>query len=103
MFLLWHFILGFVLFGQDSLFPLRFNPAMAVSKESVQHRSEKTFPTAFSSLSIPFFDDFARRSFRPDTGKWLPGSAVYINTGYPRAPFTIGARSEEHTSELQSH
>lgn len=46
------------------------------------------FAQGSSSLSLPFFDDFARFDNRLDTTKWEKGSTVYINNHFSRNPLT---------------
>jgi hypothetical protein len=90
-------ILTFFLFltrystAQETLSPLIYNAKLFSSVVANNYSNSKVQSSPSFTLSLPFFDDFARPSFGPDTTKWLSGSAVYVNTGYPRAPFTLGA------------
>jgi Secretion system C-terminal sorting domain len=81
---------GIFVKGQDTLLPLRSNPVIFQSTADASLQAKKNQTNNFLSLSLPFFDDFAKQSTRPDLNKWLPGSSVYLNKSYPRAPFTIG-------------
>ena len=92
VFFVFLFLSAALIFAQkDSLYPLRVNFALTNERSfnEVNHTTQKTTSPIFL-LSLPFFDDFAKPSSRPDTTKWIAGSAVYVNTGFPRAPFTIG-------------
>lgn len=73
---------------KDSLYPLNSNPKL-FSRVPAAASAAKIASAA--PLSLPFFDDFAQPLLFPDTSKWMNDStAVFLNTTYPRAPFTIG-------------
>ena len=44
------------------------------------------FSHAQTTLSLPFFDDFARYKNRIDTLKWEPGSSVFVNDHFSKNP-----------------
>ena len=44
------------------------------------------FSHAQTTLSLPFFDDFARYKSRLDTLKWEPGSSVFVNDHFSKNP-----------------
>ena len=46
-----------------------------------------------AAVSLPFFDDFAAASVRPDEARWLADGGVYINNRYALAPVTINVAS----------
>ena len=80
-----------VVFGftqSDYLTPLTIN--FAQHQRLKNSDNQKLINTQAVTLNLPFFDDFAKPSTRPDSSKWISNSAVYINTGFARAPFSIG-------------
>ncbi|MBC7865477.1 MAG: T9SS type A sorting domain-containing protein [Bacteroidia bacterium] len=72
---------------KDSLYPLNSNPSLFLKAGDVKNSTAKI--ASVTPLSLPFFDDFARPGIFPDSARWID-SNVFINTTYPRAPFTIG-------------
>jgi hypothetical protein len=74
----------------DSLYPLKYNFALQNNLKNLSKTNSKLYNQNISNLSLPFFDDFAKPLTRPDSTKWMSNSSVYVNTGFARAPFSIG-------------
>jgi hypothetical protein len=94
------FCLGFILmlmngiFSQkDTLLTLGSNAALYAGKNP-DHLSESNGSgkklQKIASLSLLFFDDFSEDRVYPNPVFWQD-SNVYVNRGFPRAPFTVGA------------
>lgn len=79
--------------AQEQLKPLNGNPNLIYSDLKAKGRLSglSAMKSQSVSLFLPFTEDFsyADTSNYPDPGKWAD-SLVYINTGYPIAPPSIG-------------
>ncbi|GAA4439027.1 hypothetical protein GCM10023188_34960 [Pontibacter saemangeumensis] len=62
-------------------------------QQEVRQPQRNSVPLRMAAVSLPFFDDFAAASVRPDEARWLADGGVYINNRYALAPVTINVAS----------
>lgn len=80
-------------FSQEGLRPLSGNPNLAYPdlSKNLKIKNDRASHQKTAALSLPFKEDFSyapKQSF-PNQTLWSD-SAVFINTGYPIAPLSIG-------------
>ncbi len=81
------------IFGQEKL------------EDIVYSKSKRILKADKADLELPFFDDFSKYTFYPDSKKWV-GKNVFVNYDYPVSPPSIGVATLDavkNTGEFYSN
>lgn len=91
------FFIGNVAVGQEIISPLNYNSALIYQNNSaIKHAASSQ---KRSSLSLPFFDDFAYKNLYPDGSLWVD-SFVYVNDNLQRNAISYGVATFDGLNQL---